>query len=180
VARRDDILDAALRSFDERGVLATSIEDIRAASGASIGSIYHHFGDKEGIAEALYVEVLGRYQDAFLATLRAAADAREGVRGIVAFHLRWAAAHPAETRWLLAGRPSGAGIAARNRAFFGEVRRWWDARPQLRRLGLAELHALWLGPATELSRHWLAGHAPKPSRVSSDLLSDAAWRSLST
>ena len=39
--RRTEILDAALRCFDHQGITATTIEDIRAESGASIGSIYH-------------------------------------------------------------------------------------------------------------------------------------------
>ena len=45
--RRTEILDAALRCFDRRGVTATTIEDIRAESGASIGSIYHQFTSKD-------------------------------------------------------------------------------------------------------------------------------------
>ncbi len=31
-------------------------------SGASVGSIYHHFGGEDGIAAALYVEILREYQ----------------------------------------------------------------------------------------------------------------------
>ena len=187
MARRDDILAAALRAFDERGVLGATLEDIRAGSGASVGSIYHHFAGKEGIAEALYAEVLGRYQEGFLAAL--GDDARAGVRGVVAFHVRWALAHPAEMRYLLAATPSGEAVRRRNRVFFAAVRAWWAEHPELRptasgrvcpELDLALSHALWLGPATELCRHWLAGRAPRPTRTQIELLSDAAWRSLTT
>jgi AcrR family transcriptional regulator len=31
---------------------------VRELSGASTGSIYHHFGDKEGLAAALYIEAM--------------------------------------------------------------------------------------------------------------------------
>ena len=178
MARRDEILAAALRAFDERGVLGATLDDIRAGSGASVGSIYHHFEGKEGIAEALYAEVLGRYQDGLLAAL--GPDARSSVRAVVAFHLRWALDHPAEMRYLLAGRPSGDDVRARNRRFFTAVRAWWAGHPELGKLDLALAHALWLGPATELCRHWLAGRAPRPTRTQIDLLSDAAWRSLTT
>ncbi len=44
------------------------MEDIRKLSGASIGSIYHHFANKELLARALYLE--GR--TSLNATLRAA------------------------------------------------------------------------------------------------------------
>lgn len=174
--RRDEILAAALRAFDERGVLGATLDDIRGGSGASVGSIYHHFAGKEGIADALYAEVLGRYQEGFLAEL--GEDARESVRGVVGFHVRWALAHPAEMRYLLIASPGRDAVRARNRRFFGAVRAWWTAHPELRELDLALSHALWLGPATELCRHWLAGRAPRPTRARIDLLSDIAWRSL--
>lgn len=51
---RQQVLDTVLRLFRERGYFATSIQDISRESGVSVGSIYHHFGDKEGIARALY------------------------------------------------------------------------------------------------------------------------------
>lgn len=51
---RQQVLDAVLKLFSERGYFATSIQDISRESGVSVGSIYHHFGDKEGIARTLY------------------------------------------------------------------------------------------------------------------------------
>ncbi|HVY97702.1 MAG TPA: TetR/AcrR family transcriptional regulator [Solirubrobacterales bacterium] len=47
------ILDAAERLFVERGFAATKIEDLSAEADVAIGSIYAHFGSKEGIYEAL-------------------------------------------------------------------------------------------------------------------------------
>lgn len=51
---RQQVLDAVLVLFSERGYFATSIQDISRESAVSVGSIYHHFGDKEGIARTLY------------------------------------------------------------------------------------------------------------------------------
>lgn len=51
---RQLVLDAVLVLFNQRGYFATSVQDISRESGVSIGSIYHHFGDKEGIARDLY------------------------------------------------------------------------------------------------------------------------------
>lgn len=50
----EQVLSAALALFVERGYFGTSVHDIVRASNVSIGSIYHHFGDKAGIARALY------------------------------------------------------------------------------------------------------------------------------
>lgn len=51
-------LSTALRLFVGKGFFSTSIHDIAAQSGVSIGFIYHNFGDKEGIARALYRQLL--------------------------------------------------------------------------------------------------------------------------
>jgi AcrR family transcriptional regulator len=177
VARRDAILTAALGAFDAKGVLGATLDDIRGASGASIGSIYHHFGDKEGIAAALHARVLADYQQGF-ATALGTDGAEAAVRAVVEHHLRWAEQHPAEMRYLLGGPPAGDAVRALNRDFFAVVRAWWARHPELRDLDLAEAHAVWLGPATEYCRHWLAGNAPKPGKRRRDLFSETAWRSL--
>ncbi len=51
---RQQVLDTVLTLFSEHGYFATSVQDISSESGVSVGSIYHHFGDKEGIARSLY------------------------------------------------------------------------------------------------------------------------------
>ncbi len=57
------VLDAAADLFDRRGFAAVSLNDLTAASGVSNGSIYHHFGAKEGVLAALVVDALAGYQD---------------------------------------------------------------------------------------------------------------------
>lgn len=52
------ILSATLSLFTEQGYFNTSVHDIARESGVSIGSIYHHFKDKEGVARALYNDTL--------------------------------------------------------------------------------------------------------------------------
>ncbi|MBN9612756.1 MAG: helix-turn-helix transcriptional regulator, partial [Actinobacteria bacterium] len=51
--RRDQILDAALQCFSERGFQATSMAYIIAASGLSAGAIYLYFRGKWDIARAV-------------------------------------------------------------------------------------------------------------------------------
>ncbi len=52
-ASREAILIAAERLIRERGVGATSVADIIAASGTSAGAIYHHFEAKQDIVLAV-------------------------------------------------------------------------------------------------------------------------------
>ena len=47
--KREDIVDAAALLIKQQGVHAASISGIIAASGASAGSIYHHFANKNEI-----------------------------------------------------------------------------------------------------------------------------------
>lgn len=54
------ILSSTLSLFSEKGYFNTSVRDISRVSGVSIGSIYHHFKDKEGVASAMYNNLLER------------------------------------------------------------------------------------------------------------------------
>ena len=50
------ILDAAERLFLGRGYTATTMEDLSEAADVAVGSIYAHFGGKEGVYSALSIE----------------------------------------------------------------------------------------------------------------------------
>lgn len=185
--RRDEILEAALAAFVEHGVAGTSIEEIRRRSGASVGSIYHHFGGKDGLAGALYLDGLGSYQQGFLAALATASSTRAGVEGGVRHHLEWVATHPELARFLLLGRDASVIVATArplrelNRRFFSAVRRWSEPRiaaGELRDLSPDLETALWIGPAQELSRHWLAGRTRIELADAAGVLAPAAWTSL--
>jgi AcrR family transcriptional regulator len=53
-ATQQRILEAATEVFGQRGYTVATIGDVVAASGASIGSIYHHFGGKSELFEAIH------------------------------------------------------------------------------------------------------------------------------
>jgi AcrR family transcriptional regulator len=62
--RRSELIETALRLFAERGFRATTIADIASATGTAHGLVYHYFGSKDELLEA----VLDRYT--FLPRLR--------------------------------------------------------------------------------------------------------------
>jgi AcrR family transcriptional regulator len=184
--RRAAILTAALRCFVRQGYTATTVEDICRASGASVGSVYHHFGGKDRIAAALYVDSLADYQAGFLATLRIYDDPRAGVEALVHHHLRWVREHPDVARFVLAvGETEVLAAAAselrrRNRAFFAAVGEWFRGHPELPDLEPDLLEPLLLGPAQEFARHWVAGRATTTPERAEDVLAAAAWHALTT
>ena len=56
-ATRRALLDAAAELFTERGFARTSLDDVAAAARVTKGAIYHHFGSKPGLLEALFDEL---------------------------------------------------------------------------------------------------------------------------
>src|SRR5581483_5021750 len=101
---RNAIMAAALELFASRGYAATTIEDVRDASGASTGSIYHHFGSKLSLAAAIFVEGLAAYQKEVLDLLQRHPEAEAGVRALVRHYLDWMCANQSLARFLLASR----------------------------------------------------------------------------
>ncbi len=57
------ILTAALDLFVDKGYHKVSIHEVQKLADVSIGSIYRHFGGKEGIAEKLYNHILNEIDE---------------------------------------------------------------------------------------------------------------------
>jgi AcrR family transcriptional regulator len=179
MSRQETILDAALESFDATGT--TAIEEIKQRSGASIGSIYHHFGGKDGVAAALYVEILRGYQAGVVRALDRARGAEDGVKELVRCHLRWVERNPARARFLLqsgaARVAAGDELKALNRDLAAAVGDWVEGHPAIRPLPGEVFYAVVFGPAQELSRSWLAGRIRSLRRLEKEL-AEAAWRAV--
>ncbi len=57
------VLTAALDLFVDKGYHKVSIHEVQQQADVSIGSIYKHFGGKEGVAEKLYKHVLNEVDE---------------------------------------------------------------------------------------------------------------------
>ena len=181
------ILAAALECFAERGFAATTIEEIRRRSGASVGSIYHHFGGKEGLAAELYVEGLRGYQEGFVRALERSGDAEAGVRALVRHHLRWVEQNPRLAQFFMNRRETELRLATQarvrelNRAFFPRVNEWVArlvSTGELRPVPADLLEPVLLGPSQEFGRLWLAGRTRMSLRRAERELADATWNAV--
>lgn len=84
-ARPDEVLDAALDLFMEKGFAATRVEDIAKRAGLSKGAVYLYFSSKEAILEGLVHRAILPVAQSALSTL----DAYEGdPRVIIALVIR--------------------------------------------------------------------------------------------
>jgi AcrR family transcriptional regulator len=76
---RERVLAVALEQLDAGGEAAVRVDLISTESGVSIGSIYHHFGDREGVIAAAQLRRFSLNteagMDAFLAHVEGNADA---------------------------------------------------------------------------------------------------------
>jgi AcrR family transcriptional regulator len=86
-ATRQRIVAAAATLIGERGVAGTTLDDVRAATSASKSQLYHYFGDKHGLVEAVIdyqsVAVLGAQARA-LGAVRNWNDLERWADGLVA------------------------------------------------------------------------------------------------
>ncbi|WP_181165686.1 TetR/AcrR family transcriptional regulator [Mesorhizobium sp. B2-4-12] len=80
---RRKMLDVAEESFQVRGYHASSLADLMAAAGVSGGALHHHFPTKKALALAVIDErVAAAVEETWIAPVRAAASARDGVRAV--------------------------------------------------------------------------------------------------
>ncbi|MFE8070064.1 TetR/AcrR family transcriptional regulator [Marinobacteraceae bacterium S3BR75-40.1] len=185
--RRQEILQAALACFLEQGVEATTIEMIRERSGASIGSLYHHFGNKDRLAATLFIQGLRDYSGRLQQALADDPDAETGIRLMVTSYIDWVVENPDWARFIFTARrqviqgEAAEELKADNRRQFSAIREWLQPRieaGQLRAVPLELFHALVNGPAQDYVRSWLAGRVRTSPLDYRQPLADAAWRSL--
>lgn len=116
------ILDAAERLFLNRGYEATTIEQLAELADVAVGSLYGHFGGKQGVYAALIdraLELDARYCDEGWAS---GTDPVGRLVGIGEGYLRFAREHPGHFRLFRfppAGEPTG-GPAATAAARVGD------------------------------------------------------------
>ena len=86
-ATQQRILDAATEVFATRGFTAATMADVVAVSGASIGSIYHHFGGKSELFLAIFEQMADAVDRRIDAAMRQAGDRLDG-RRVFELHVR--------------------------------------------------------------------------------------------
>jgi AcrR family transcriptional regulator len=86
-ATQQRILDAATEVFATRGFTAATMADVVASSGASIGSIYHHFGGKSELFLAIFEQMANAVDRRIETAMQQAGEAADP-RRIFELHVR--------------------------------------------------------------------------------------------
>jgi TetR/AcrR family transcriptional regulator, fatty acid metabolism regulator protein len=58
--KRELILTAAVRAFAQRGFESTRMADVAREAGVAYGLVYHYFGSKDAVLQAVFREAWGR------------------------------------------------------------------------------------------------------------------------
>jgi len=82
--KRRRILEAAVRVFAERGYESSRVGDVAREAGVAYGLVYHYFGSKEAVLDAVFREAWGR----LLAALAQAEETGSGAAEQLALAVR--------------------------------------------------------------------------------------------
>jgi AcrR family transcriptional regulator len=180
--RRESILEAALGCFLEKGYIATTINDIREASGATTGSIYHFFDGKGALAMALLEDAMAGWSG----ESQAAGDTAEAfVKAAAGGLVNWGTKNPElfrftdEIRTLAVTAPEFAEVAdALTEGTGGPTYAKFLKAKKVKDLPWPVAHSLILGPAYNYLRLATTGRARVAAKRASEAIADAAWASV--
>ncbi len=192
-SRRKAILQAALKSFSTKGFTETTMEDIRRLSGASTGSIYHHFENKEMLAQALYLEGRSDLNAALLASI-IDRQPREGIKALVYAYIDWFEQHPDLGQYIMQADSTeylGSYVKVFRQkillAFPNEnlTQQFFDwLVPYIEDGTIARFPRnlyipLAIGPSREYVRRWLRMRLTEEIQEAREYLAESAWKVLS-
>lgn len=86
--KREQILQAAVRVFAAQGYEASRVGDVAKEAGVAYGLVYHYFGSKDAVLEAVFREAWGRLLAAVAVAEETGADAAEQLALVVKIVLR--------------------------------------------------------------------------------------------
>jgi AcrR family transcriptional regulator len=185
--RRDELLDAALTCFSERGLLGTRIEDIRRAAGASPSSVYNLFDGLPSLTVALLARTFERLSAHLTSRTRAEDRPDAAIHALVDGHLQWVLGHEDEAGFMY--QAMALELATAQRKELSELKAKL-AVPVIEHLAslagegalpawpASTLEFIVLGPAHEACRRYLAG-TPVDLAGLRGLLPEVAWKSVS-
>lgn len=179
------VLEAALSLFAAQGS-QVRIEDIRDASGVSVGSIYHHFENRDNIVVAIYAESLAQLLEAIAKNVTACTSARDGIVAFVTTYLGWLDNNRDRARVIFSIRQfrvDDQAIAESGEAklvALMQIASWYAdyaANGEVRPIDPRMLEVMLVGP---LAEYWQRKDSGLLVEIDDQdvrqLLSDAAWR----
>jgi AcrR family transcriptional regulator len=92
-SRSRAILATASRLFAEKGYSQTTTAEIAREAGVAEGTLYHHFGSKDGIFLTLFDETMEGFLSGIEEILAGGRTGRESLSALVRFHFGYVSRH---------------------------------------------------------------------------------------
>jgi len=178
------ILSTALELFTQRGYFNTSVHDIHRSARVSIGSIYHYFKNKEGIAQALYSHLVDGMANVMDDIDRENKTTHDRCRAAIEYLLKLAQSSPQAMQFIL---------YARHREFLPDEKPICSSRPfekmkamvkagmetgEIRQMDPTVASVSLFGGAIRLIHLWLDGVLNRPVSEYLDEIWACAWRAV--
>ncbi len=186
-AKKLKIIKTALEIFNQHGIENTTIDMIRLATETSVGSLYHHFGNKEGLAAAIYLTGLQDFSEQLFRAVKQCKTLKEAVYCIVESNINWIEEQPLWARFIFeqhnvlkaAGeekhfRESANQLQHAINTFIAGLENEVDLQDYPAEI----LTSLLVGPTHDYARHWLNGRRSIPLQQLKGAFALAAWQSL--
>ncbi|EXS25501.1 MULTISPECIES: TetR/AcrR family transcriptional regulator [Acinetobacter] len=184
--KRQILLDA-LSCFLENGIETTSIEMIRLKSDSSVGAIYHHFKNKEGIVATLFFAALDDQAALRDDYLEGAKSLQDVLYAFIHSYIDWVSEQPEFAKFLISARFSVMQgedqerlvqkNKLRNQKIFSEISKYAEAG-FLKAIPHELLLSLVIGSTENYCRAWLSQRVTSNPKVYKYILAKAAWDSL--
>lgn len=184
--KRQILLDA-LSCFLDYGLDATSIEMIREKSESSVGAIYHHFKNKEGVIAALVFAALedqACLRDRYLDEAQSLQDV---IFALIYSYVDWVSDQPKFAKFLLLAHFSvmhseykqalSDKNKTRNQNIMAHVSRHADFE-SLKKIPIELMMSLVIGASESYCRAWLSKKVVADPKMYREVLARAAWDSL--
>lgn len=181
------ILLQALSCFLEKGIEATTIEMIRDRAEASVGVIYHHFKNKEGIISALFFAALDDQSQRREEALQQATSLQQGIISIVESYIDWVEQNPDFARFLYAARlnitenNASEELQLRNQQRNQALMAWFQQQQDfaiLQKIPHELLLSLVIGATESYCRAWLSNKVKTSPQQYKSVLAQSAWNAL--
>lgn len=179
----DRLMRAGLAEFNAVGVNAASIHTICERAEVSIGSAYHHFGSKQGLADALLTGGLDDHLRQLAVRLEQPLDLPGLLRAVIESLVEWINAHSEWARFIYltadsSGADSRVGVNDRYRELLGQHIEEFMSQGALRPVPPECLASLTVGPVHDYTRKYLSGMVSAPPAAHVAVFVDSACRAL--
>ena len=187
---RERILQAALELFVEKGYFNTNVPNISKRSRCSVGSIYHHFANKEEIARQLYVDGIKAFRETLGAAIAEVHTPEQCILSLVTAFLVFAENERLYAQYLwqarhtefLSGkqdRPTAVGFDRLGRKL-ARIFKNGMATKEIRELEPELLWNIVFGIPISFVRDWLDGYCSSSPSESAAEIARSCWYAIST